>query len=221
MEEQRTMLVNLKEDFIQFEVKEPVKPIETKEEPKSQRSELYYLMINALSVITNGINHSHFKCMKQIIGEAGYDEYSFTIWRCLFIMITNYFLMKYRKEQMTPFSELCHNRWFWTRMLIQFFALQTFLLLNFYYMLLYNNKRLVEIIMEKRTEIENLIKEKLNIKDLDYSATLATYGLDSLDVVEFVLEVEDTYGVTFESEETKDLKTVGNLIDLIEKKISK
>ena len=129
MEEQRTMLVNLKEDFIQFEVKEPVKPIETKEEPKSKRSELYYLMNNALSVITNGINHSHFKYMKQIIGEAGYDEYSFTIWRCLFIMITNYFLMKYRKEQMTPFSELCHNRWFWTRMLIQFFALQTFLLL--------------------------------------------------------------------------------------------
>ena len=86
---------------------------------------------------------------------------------------------------------------------------------------MYNNKKLVEITMEKRTEIENLIKEKLNIKDLDYSATLATYGLDSLDVVEFVLEVEDTYGVTFESEETKDLKTVGNLIDLIEKKISK
>ena len=106
-------------------------------------------------------------------------------------------------------------------LLLKVIALQTFLLLNFYYMLLYNNERLVEIIMEKRTEIENLIKEKLNIKDLDYSATLATYGLDSLDVVEFVLEVEDTYGVTFESEETKDLKTVGNLIDLIEKKISK
>ena len=34
MEEQRTMLVNLKEDFIQFEVKEPTKPIETKEDHK-------------------------------------------------------------------------------------------------------------------------------------------------------------------------------------------
>ena len=126
-EQQRTLLVPLKEDFIQFDVKEPEKP--AKEEPKKQRSELHYLMINALSVITNGINHSHFKYMKQIIGEAGYDEYSFIIWRCLFIIISNYFLMKYRKEQMPPFSELCHNGWFWTRMLIQFFALETFLLL--------------------------------------------------------------------------------------------
>ncbi len=75
--------------------------------------------------------------------------------------------------------------------------------------------------MAKREEIENLIRTKLNIENLDYNATLTTYGLDSLDVVEFVLEIEDTYGVTFESEETKDLKTVGNLVDLIEKKISK
>ena len=94
-EQQRTLLVPLKEDFIQFDVKEPEKS--AKEEPKKQRSELHYLMINALSVITNGINHSHFKYMKQIIGEAGYDEYSFIIWRCLFIIITNCFLMKYRK----------------------------------------------------------------------------------------------------------------------------
>ncbi len=71
----------------------------------------------------------------------------------------------------------------------------------------------------KRSEIESLVKEKLNIADLDYNATLNTYGLDSLDVVEFVLEVEDTYGITFETEETKELKTVGNLIDLIVKKI--
>ena len=71
----------------------------------------------------------------------------------------------------------------------------------------------------KRSEIESLVKEKLNIADLDYNATLNTYCLDSLDVVEFVLEVEDTYGITFETEETKELKTVGNLIDLIVKKI--
>ena len=74
---------------------------------------------------------------------------------------------------------------------------------------------------EKNNEVISMIKEKLNVAEIERNATIATYGLDSLDVVEFVLEVEDTYGVTFESEETKDLKTVGNLIDLIEKKISK
>lgn len=70
-----------------------------------------------------------------------------------------------------------------------------------------------------QNELENLIKEKLKIEKIDKNATLATYGLDSLDVVEFVLDIEDKYNVTFETEEMKDLKTVGNLIDLISKKV--
>jgi acyl carrier protein len=48
---------------------------------------------------------------------------------------------------------------------------------------------------------------------------LTTYGLDSLDVVEFVLDVEDKYGISFEAEETKDIKTVGELINLICSKV--
>ena len=48
-EQQRTLLVPLKEDFIQFDVKEPEKS--AKEEPKKQRSELHYLMINALLLL--------------------------------------------------------------------------------------------------------------------------------------------------------------------------
>ena len=70
------------------------------------------------------------------------------------------------------------------------------------------------------TEIENLIKEKLNITEINKAATLADYGLDSLDVVEFILDLEDRFGITFAAEETKDLKTVGDLLTLIEKKIA-
>ena len=55
-EQQRTLLVPLKEDFIQFDVKEPEKP--AKEEPKKQRSELHYLMINQpLSFQIHETNH--------------------------------------------------------------------------------------------------------------------------------------------------------------------
>jgi acyl carrier protein len=70
-----------------------------------------------------------------------------------------------------------------------------------------------------RQEIENALKQKLNISTIDDNATLATYGLDSLDVVEFVLDVEDKYEISFEAEETKDIKTVGELINLICSKV--
>jgi len=74
--------------------------------------------------------------------------------------------------------------------------------------------------MDKREEIENLVKEKLNIKEIDPNATLNTYGLDSLDLVEFIFEIEDKYGITFEEDETMNIKTVGGLVELILKKIA-
>ena len=74
--------------------------------------------------------------------------------------------------------------------------------------------------MDKKTELENLIKTKLHIETIDRDATLATYGLDSLDVVEFLLGLEDKYGLTFTPEETKELKTVGEIFDLILKKFN-
>ncbi len=74
--------------------------------------------------------------------------------------------------------------------------------------------------MNRETELENLIKEKLNVSSIDRDATIATYGLDSLDVVEFLLDLEDRYNVAFSAEETKDLKTVGELFDLILNKIN-
>ena len=73
--------------------------------------------------------------------------------------------------------------------------------------------------MDKKEEIELLIKKQLKIEEIDRNATLATYGLDSLDVVEFLLDLEDHYGVSFDSEETKSLKTVGELVDLLTSKI--
>ena len=67
--------------------------------------------------------------------------------------------------------------------------------------------------MNKKEELENLIKERLGVDEIDRDATIATAGLDSLDVVELLLDLEDRFGVTFTSEETKDLKTFGELFD--------
>lgn len=73
--------------------------------------------------------------------------------------------------------------------------------------------------VDTKLEIEKMIKEKLNIAEIDRNATIATYGLDSLDVVEFLLDLEDRFNITFDSNETKGIKTVGELLDLINKKI--
>ena len=72
---------------------------------------------------------------------------------------------------------------------------------------------------DTKLEIEKMIKEKLNIAEIDRNATIATYGLESLDVVEFLLDLEDRFNITFDSNETKGIKTVGELLDLINKKI--
>ncbi|MFA6667484.1 MAG: acyl carrier protein [Bacilli bacterium] len=72
---------------------------------------------------------------------------------------------------------------------------------------------------DKNKVVEDLIKERLKIETVDRKATLDTYGLDSLDVMEFLLDLEDRLGIKFESDEIKDLKTVGALMDVIEAKI--
>ncbi|MFM2046428.1 MAG: acyl carrier protein [Actinomycetota bacterium] len=42
---------------------------------------------------------------------------------------------------------------------------------------------------------------------------------DSLDVVEFVMELEEVFGVSIPEEELTDVKTVGEAFDLLLKKI--
>ncbi|MBO8461516.1 MAG: acyl carrier protein [Firmicutes bacterium] len=73
--------------------------------------------------------------------------------------------------------------------------------------------------MDKVQEIINEMKEKYEIKDLNLNASLTDLQIDSLDVVEFLLSLEDKYNITFEAEEMQDLKTASDLIELIKKKV--
>ena len=75
--------------------------------------------------------------------------------------------------------------------------------------------------MTKAEELEKLLKEKLKVETIDRDASLASYNLDSLDIVEFLLDLEDKYGVSFEADETKDVRTAGEMFDLILRKIDK
>jgi len=55
---------------------------------------------------------------------------------------------------------------------------------------------------------------------LTRDATLDMLGLDSVDIVSVAFELEDKYGITVSDNEFSKDQTLGQLLDLIEMKIS-
>ena len=51
--------------------------------------------------------------------------------------------------------------------------------------------------------------------DFSRSATFEQLDIDSLDLVELAQVAEDEWGVLIEGDDVKDLKTIGDVIDLI------
>ena len=89
---------------------------------EKKKSELYSILYFALSMIVTGINHFHFKYMKKAVGFDNYNEFSFVLLRCIFIILINFFKMNYNKETINPISQLIYINWFWIRNLSQFLS---------------------------------------------------------------------------------------------------
>lgn len=65
-----------------------------------------------------------------------------------------------------------------------------------------------ELIAEQlHIDIENVTEDKRIIEDL---------GADSLDTVEMLMTLEDSFGIVIPDEETANLKTVGDIANYIE-----
>ena len=69
------------------------------------------------------------------------------------------------------------------------------------------------------SEINQSFAERLNVLHVDETKSLKDLGLDSLDVVEMCLTLEDKYGIQFETDELSSIKTVADLYGSIEKKL--
>lgn len=61
---------------------------------------------------------------------------------------------------------------------------------------------------------------KINETAIAEEATLESLGADSLNRVEFVIELEDTFGVEINDEDVEKLVTVGQIVDYIERLVS-
>lgn len=79
---------------------------------------------------------------------------------------------------------------------------------------------------EKRGEVLEAMKERLAERgiegdDVKMESKLSDdLGLDSLDTVEVTLGLEEKFGIDIDDSELEDVETVGDAVNLIEKKIS-
>jgi acyl carrier protein len=51
-------------------------------------------------------------------------------------------------------------------------------------------------------------------------ASFDTLGLDSLDLVELSVQIEDAYGIDIEEDDLKEVVTIGDAIDVVLKKLA-
>jgi len=65
------------------------------------------------------------------------------------------------------------------------------------------------------TVIETLASFGPEVEDVTRDATLEALDIDSLDLVELAQVIEEQYGVVLKGDDVKDIKTVGEAIDLV------
>ena len=73
--------------------------------------------------------------------------------------------------------------------------------------------------MDTRKVVSEILAKRIDISSLKETDSLKEIGLDSLDLVEVMLEIEDALGIEFDSEEIGGLSTLQSVLDLINSKI--
>ncbi len=69
-------------------------------------------------------------------------------------------------------------------------------------------------------KIREILADQLdaNVDEMTMDTRIAEdLGADSLDVVEMLMSVEDEFGIEIPDEAIEDLKTIGNVVEYIEK----
>jgi acyl carrier protein len=72
----------------------------------------------------------------------------------------------------------------------------------------------------EKTIFDGLVELGTERDQLSRDASLEDLDVDSLDLVELAQIVEDEYGVELKGDDVKDVKTVGEVIDLVVAKAS-
>ena len=71
-------------------------------------------------------------------------------------------------------------------------------------------------------KIRDMLEKQLGIdksKITEDSDIIKDIGADSLDIVEFLMDAENEWGITIEEEDVKSLHTIGDVVKYIESRI--
>jgi acyl carrier protein len=69
-------------------------------------------------------------------------------------------------------------------------------------------------------KVRKLISKELNLKEEDIkleSKITEDLGADSLDAVELIMAIEDEFGVSVSDEAAQNIRTVGDIVELLNK----
>lgn len=66
--------------------------------------------------------------------------------------------------------------------------------------------------------LKNILGERVDVSNIKETDLLTDLGLDSLDLVEVVLEIEEKLNIEFNSDQIASLKTIQDVLQLIEEK---
>lgn len=72
--------------------------------------------------------------------------------------------------------------------------------------------------MDIQAQVLESFKNVCKGKEVTLESNLKELGLDSLDVVDMLMDVEDKFGIEFDNDEMLALNTVADIIAAIEKK---
>lgn len=72
--------------------------------------------------------------------------------------------------------------------------------------------------MDTLEMIKSKLGDKLHGQELTLQSTFKDFNLDSVDLVDLVCDIEDELGCEFTDDELMELKTIADVVDLIESK---
>ena len=73
--------------------------------------------------------------------------------------------------------------------------------------------------MNIKEEVAKILSKRVKVENLKEEDDLSALGLDSLDLVEVMLEIEEVFHIEFASEEIEGCKKLKDVLDLIAKKV--
>ena len=73
--------------------------------------------------------------------------------------------------------------------------------------------------MDIKKTVSDILAKRIDISNLKEDDDFTSLGLDSLDLAEVMIEIEEALGIEFSAEDFQEVSTLKSVLDLIEKKI--